>query len=58
MIINVIIILYVQLSFLACRFVLVGYNNNNNNDHHNVCDAIIMIKVIVRVHPVHSMNVD
>jgi len=33
-------------------------NNNNNNNHDNVCSAIIMTKVIARVHPVHLMNVD
>jgi len=35
---------------------ILGINNNNNYD--NVYDAIIMTKVIARVHPVHSMNVD
>jgi len=33
------------------------YNNNNNN-HDNVYVAVIMTKVIARVHPVHLMNVD
>ena len=33
-------------------------NNNNNNSHDNVYDAVIMTKVIARVHPVHLMNVD
>jgi len=34
-------------------------NNSNDDDHHdNVYGAIIMTKVIARVHPVHSMNVD
>jgi len=33
-----------------------AYNNNNNNDY--VYDAIIMTKVIARVHRVHLMNVD
>ena len=32
------------------------YNNNNNNKHDN--GAVIMTKVIARVHPVHLMNVD
>jgi len=34
------------------------YNNNNNNKHDNVYVAVIMTKVIARVHPVHLMNVD
>jgi len=33
-------------------------NNNNNNSHDNVYGAVIMTKVIARVHPVHLMNVD
>jgi len=33
-------------------------NNNNNNSHDSVYGAIIMNKVIARVHPVHLMNVD
>jgi len=33
-------------------------NNNNNNNHDNVYGAIIMNKVIARVHAVHLMNVD
>jgi len=33
-------------------------NNNNNNSHDNVLGAVIMTKVIARVHPVHLMNVD
>jgi len=36
-------------------------NNNNNyyyNSHGNVYGAVIMTKVIARVHPVHLMNVD
>ena len=33
-------------------------NNNNNNSHDNVYCAVIMTKVIARVHPVHLMNVD
>jgi len=32
--------------------------NNNNNNHNNVYGAIIVTKVIARVHPVHLMNVD
>ena len=32
--------------------------NNNNNSHDNVYGAVIMTKVIARVHPVHLMNVD
>ena len=40
--------------FLSCD------SNNNNDDHHhdNVSHVIIMTRVIVRVHPVHLMNVD
>ena len=33
-------------------------NNNNNNSHNNVYGAVIITKVIARVHPVHLMNVD
>ena len=33
-------------------------NNNNNSSHDNVYGAVIMTKVIARVHPVHLMNVD
>ena len=33
-------------------------NNNNNNSHDNVYGAVIMTKVIARVHLVHLMNVD
>ena len=32
--------------------------NNNNNSHYNVYGAVIMTKVIARVHPVHLMNAD
>ena len=32
-------------------------NNNNNNSHDNVYGAVIMTKVIARVHPVHLINV-
>jgi len=36
-----------------------AYNNNNNNNNNDyVYDAIIMTKVIARVHRVHLMNVD
>jgi len=31
---------------------------NNNNSHYNVYGAVIMTKVIARVHPVHTMNAD
>jgi len=31
---------------------------NNSNDHDNVYGAVIMTKVIARVHPVHLRNVD
>jgi len=33
-------------------------SNNNNNSHDNVYGAVIMTKVIARVHPVHLMNAD
>ena len=33
-------------------------NSSNNNNYDNVYGAIIMTKVIARVHPVHLMNVD
>ena len=32
--------------------------NNNNNSHDNVYGAVIMAKVIARVHTAHLMNVD
>jgi len=41
-------------------FPILHNNNrpNNNNNHDNVYGAIVMTKVIARVHPVHLMNVD
>jgi len=33
-------------------------NNNKNNNHVNVYGAVVMAKVIARVHPVHLMNAD
>jgi len=39
----------------ACSQVI---NNNNNNSRDNAYSAVIMTKVIARVHPVHLMNVD
>ena len=33
-------------------------NNNNDNSHDNVYGAVIMTKVIARVHKVYLMNVD
>ena len=36
----------------------VSRNNSNNNSHDNVHGAVMMTKVIARVHPVHLMNVD
>jgi len=33
-------------------------SNNNNNDYENVSGAVIMSKVIARVHQVHLMNAD
>ena len=41
-----------DLNFLGQK---IYYNNNN---HDNVYDAVIMTKVVARVHPVHLMNVD
>jgi len=38
----------------ACSQVI----NNNNNSRDNVYGAVIMTKVIARVHPVHLMNAD
>jgi len=47
---------------ISSRSVVDGVNlsvsNNNNNNYDGVYDAIIMTKVIVRVHPVHLMNAD
>ena len=37
---------------------LLALISNNNNNHDNVYGAVIMAKVIARVHPVHLMNVD
>jgi len=39
-------------------YVISRNNNNNNNSHDNVYGAVIMTKVIARVHPVHLINVD
>ena len=33
-------------------------NNNNNNNHDNIYSAVIMTKVIARVHSVHLVNVE
>ena len=33
-------------------------DNNNNNNYDNFCGAIIMTRVIARVHPVHLTKVD
>ena len=43
---------------LVSRFFVTHGNNNNNNSHDNVYGAVIVTKVIARVHPVHLMNVD
>ena len=43
------------LQYWLTKFII---NNNNNNSHDNVYGAVIMTKVIVRVHQVHLMNVD
>ena len=32
--------------------------NNNNNNHDNVYGAVILTKVIAKVHPVHLINED
>ena len=40
------------------RSALTSVHNNNNNSHDNVYGAVIVTKVIARVHPVHLMNVD
>jgi len=34
------------------------HRTNNNNNYDNVYGAVIMTKVIARVHPVHLMNAD
>jgi len=33
-------------------------NHNSNNNHNSVYGAVVMTKVIARVHLVHLMNVD
>ena len=38
------------------HFVGITWLNNNNNSHYNVYAAVIMTKVIARVHPVHPMT--
>jgi len=44
---------------MACRLADLFLNNNNNNNNYDyVYGAIIMTKVIARVHPVHLMNAD
>jgi len=55
--------LWARLPMALARFPSSGVatcynNNNNNNSHDNVYGAVIMTKVIARVHPVHLMNVD
>jgi len=40
------------------HLVLTVPRTNDNNDYDNVYGAVIMTKVIARVHPVHLMNVD
>jgi len=50
-----------SLSFSPSLFLVSGIHtggNNNNNSHDNVYGAVIMTKVIARVHPVHLINVD
>ena len=46
------------LRLTSCLHVISRNNNNNNNSHDNVYGAVIMTKVIARVHPVHLINVD
>jgi len=42
-------------TFLHSTLCMDVYNNSNNNSHDNVYGAVVMTKVIARVHPV---NVD
>jgi len=39
----------------SCHIIIIIINNNS---HDNVYGAVIMTKVIARVHPVHLMNAD
>ena len=61
----------IRLSFVSYMMIAIGAatpgelndtdcnnNNNNNNSHDNVYGAVIITKVIARVHLVHLMNVD
>jgi len=44
---------------ISVSFPLTWCNTDDNNDNHNnVNGAVIMTKVIVRVHPFHLMNAD
>jgi len=36
--------------------IYLGWMGNNNNSHDSVYGAVIMTKVIARVHPVHLMS--
>ena len=36
--------------------IYLGWMDNNNNSYDNVYGAVIMTKVIARVHPVHLMS--
>ena len=40
---------------MSASLVATTTSNNNNNIHDNVYGAVIMTKVIARVHPVHLM---
>ena len=54
-------VLFCSFIFLALVLLCLLVNNNNNyNDtnHDNEYGAVIITKVIARVHPVHLMNVD
>jgi len=48
----------VKCGWMCVVSVCVCVYDNNNNSHDNVYGAVIMTKVIARVHPVHLMNVD
>jgi len=49
----------VSFQHLLCKnSSFLSWHSNNNNNHDNVYGAVIMTKVIARVHPVHLMNAD
>ena len=54
-------VLFCSFIFLALVLLCMLVNNNNtynNTNHDNEYGAVIITKVIARVHPVHLMNVD